>query len=613
MATTQTCHIWIGAGTNSTSGTAYSTNPAWTVPSNITTSSTVNITIKSGSAGGYLTPSGGSGQQASDYYLCDSAGNNAVFIQTFTAQTTTNNNPKTVNLRGLAGKVLYLKEVKTSNGNTYNGGIHIRGDCYFTVTYDTYGACTAPTSVTLAQQSNGVLRVSWSGAAGGANNSIASYYVYLSTSSGGGVSGSLSATVTTTATSGTKDFTVNNTTTYYAAVRTQGSAGSSYYSGYKWSAGKAAYYYTACGAPTSVSLAQQANGVLRASWSGAKGGTNNAISSYYVYLSTSSGGGVSGSLSATVSTTATSGTKDFTVNNTTTYYAAVRTQGAAGSSYYSGYKWSGGKAAYYYTSPSTPGGVTLAQAGNGKLKASWNASTNGTNNAVAGYHVILTTSSSGTTASFSGDTNTSTREYTFTVNNTTTYYARVYAKGTNTSYNSGWGTSGAKAAYYYTACGAPSNVAMTRTRGTVSITWSAGSNGTNNAISNYGVIRNTSKSETNATSVSTGGSSGLTNAPGTGTYYYAVRTQGAAGATYYSGYVWSTNSITVPSKPTVAAGDVITDTQMNTLKNWINSNNINTVSDGALAQASDGNTYRSGLTANTSKIQASWYNSAADG
>jgi len=202
-------------------------------------------------------------------------------------------------------------------------------------------ACGAPTSVTLTKDGTGKLKVTWSGASAGRMNAISSYHVILSTSSGG--SAAFSATVTSTSTSGSHTFTVNNMTTYYAGVRTQGAAGSSYYSGYKWSSGLAADYLTACGAPTSVTLSYIGDGKLRVSWSGASGGTNNSISSYHVILSTSSGG--SAAYSATVTTTATSGTHDFTLNNTTTYYAGVRTQGSAGSSYYSGYKWSSGAAA----------------------------------------------------------------------------------------------------------------------------------------------------------------------------------------------------------------------------------------------------------------------------
>lgn len=264
--------------------------------------------------------------------------------------------------------------------------------------------------------------------------------------------------------------------------------------------------YTACSAPTSVTLTQDGNGKLKVSWSGASGGVNNGISSYYVYLSTSSGGSAASGLTATVTSTATSGSYSFTVNNQTTYYAAVRTQGAAGASYYSGYAWSSGQAASYKTN-----------------------------------------------------------------------------------------------------CTAPTSVSLGRTRGTVTITWSGQSGGTNNPITSYTVLRNTSASESGATTVSSSGSSGMTNAPGAGTFYYGVRSVSSYNTT---GYKWS-GSIVVPSKPSVSAGTQITDTQMDNLRIWINTSGITDIADGASVRASEGNTYRNTLTAGSSKVEASWYNTAA--
>lgn len=163
----------------------------------------------------------------------------------------------------------------------------------------------------------------------------------------------------------------------------------------------------------------------------------------------------------------------------------------------------------------------------------------------------------------------------------------------------------------YSACGAPTAVAVSRSRGTVTINWSGATAGTNNAITGYDIIRNTSQSTSGAitthTAVTTGGQ---TNAPGAGTFYYGVRTRGAAGASYYSGYKWS-GAITVPSKPSVSAGTVITDTQMDTLRTWINTSGITDIADGAQVKASEGNTYRNTLTAGSSKVEASWYNTAA--
>lgn len=98
-------------------------------------------------------------------------------------------------------------------------------------------------------------------------------------------------------------------------------------------------YYTACGMPGSCSISYAGNGNVKVTWTAGSGGTNNSINGYYVYLSTSSGGGaISGKAATTGSSTL---TYTFSGITQTTVYAAVRTQGTAGSSYYSGYRWSG--------------------------------------------------------------------------------------------------------------------------------------------------------------------------------------------------------------------------------------------------------------------------------
>ena len=78
-----TGRAWIGVSTYSVSGTAYSTS--WTVPSTITNSCTFNIVIRgtltdsNSTNAGYLRTSKNY-NNTSDYYICDSAGNNAIKI-----------------------------------------------------------------------------------------------------------------------------------------------------------------------------------------------------------------------------------------------------------------------------------------------------------------------------------------------------------------------------------------------------------------------------------------------------------------------------------------------------------------------------------------------------
>ena len=164
----------------------------------------------------------------------------------------------------------------------------------------------------------------------------------------------------------------------------------------------------------------------------------------------------------------------------------------------------------------------------------------------------------------------------------------------------------------YTACTAPTTVAVSRVRGVVTIGWAGATAGTSNPITGYKVIRNTSASDSGATTIYSKVTTGnQTNSPGAGTFYYGVQTIGTASG-YDSGYKWS-GAITVPNKPSVSAGTVITDTQMDDLRTWINSSSITDIADGATVRASEGNTYYNTLAAGTSTIDAAWYNAAANG
>ena len=165
------------------------------------------------------------------------------------------------------------------------------------------------------------------------------------------------------------------------------------------------------------------------------------------------------------------------------------------------------------------------------------------------------------------------------------------------------------------ACTAPTSVSASRSRTTFTVSWSGASGGTNNPIKNYKLLVNTTASETGAWELgaSPATSSPVTTQPGTDgqahTYYFGVRSQ----ATYNnSAYKWS-GACSLPAKPSVTAGNVITDTDMDNLRTWIGTSGITDIGDGGIVYASHGNTYRSGLTAGTSKVEASWYNAAATG
>lgn len=108
---------------------------------------------------------------------------------------------------------------------------------------------------------------------------------------------------------------------------------------------------SACSAPTSVSASGiiKPNGSFTVSWSGAKSGINNTITSYQVYYKVGSApttSSYSGTTSVSVTSGATSGSTTFSVTLSDSdrgkvIYVGVVTRGTAGASYYSGIKTGG--------------------------------------------------------------------------------------------------------------------------------------------------------------------------------------------------------------------------------------------------------------------------------
>ena len=137
--------------------------------------------------------------------------------------------------------------------------------------------------------------------------------------------------------------------TYYlwltSDVLFQAYSGSSYYGG------SISYTnYTACSAPTAITASGivTPSGTFTVSWSGASGGTNNAISSYQIYWKVSSDGSAPTTSSYTgtknIASTSTSGSTSITLSSAQRGYKVVCgivTQGTAGASYYSGIKTGG--------------------------------------------------------------------------------------------------------------------------------------------------------------------------------------------------------------------------------------------------------------------------------
>lgn len=153
-------------------------------------------------------------------------------------------------------------------------------------------ACGAPTSCSVSPTlAEGSVTLSWSGASGGINNAISSYEIQYSDSSDNLTWGAWTAltTVTTTATSGSVDTsppTIRGNYRRYQ-VRTRGTAGASYYSGWKVST-NSVRRNTAPKAPTSAvaSPAAYSDEIITLTWSGASSGTS-PIKGYQIASRTS--------------------------------------------------------------------------------------------------------------------------------------------------------------------------------------------------------------------------------------------------------------------------------------------------------------------------------------
>jgi hypothetical protein len=148
-------------------------------------------------------------------------------------------------------------------------------------TVKTYSAATAPTTCGLgATLVESAATLSWSGAAAGMENAISGYEIQYCESSDNSAWSSWTgySTVSGTATSGSASVDASSTRGYYRKfrVRTQGSAGSSYYSGWKESANTVRKNQLPTNPTTfTVAPAVWQSGALALAWSGQTDPDNN--------------------------------------------------------------------------------------------------------------------------------------------------------------------------------------------------------------------------------------------------------------------------------------------------------------------------------------------------
>lgn len=318
----------------------------------------------------------------------------------------------------------------------------------------------------------------------------------------------------------------------------------------------------ACKAPTDISVSPyyvNPGGSVTVSWSGAGSGQNNSISSYYLQWGYSDGGW---DYSTTVYTSSTSGSKSISVPSGEGKYLdfQVRTQGSAGSGYYSGF-YREDDLVRIRTRPSMS--ACSSSQSLGTYTITWSAATAEVDNSISSYEIWYSykTSSSGawSTRTHIANVSSSTRKYTWS-GGTVGYYYRfsVVALGANYSYSATTDTwsAGYQKDYSYTACGAPSNLKSNNTNPTIgqtiTLSWTAGTAGVNNSVTEYELYYSTNSGSTyNLISSSIGASttSYSYTVPRTpGDIQFRIRTKGSAGSSYYSVYNYSSSYQTITIK-----------------------------------------------------------------
>lgn len=408
----------------------------------------------------------------------------------YTELTTTTNTSYSVTAPSTMGSKYYYKvaTLDTIDGSQYLSTV------YATLTARTYTACTAPTTVSVS--ATGVapgasVTLSWSGAAVGTNNAITGYQVYRATSATGTYS--LLANVTSTATSGSTTVTAptSSGSSYYYKVLTVG-AKSGYSSGQSSKYATLTCTFTAPSAPSTVTIgggtsAYALSGTnVTLAWSGAAAGTNNAITGYAIYRD---------------------GAVYVEKVAATTPSCSVPAHSTAGSSYaytvvtlgtHSNSTASTARTVYTYSLPTAPTSVSVSNstpdAGESVL-LSWSGATAGSHNAISGYHIhraasadgpyeeIMTVLSTATSSAFNVPAPDDMGE---------SYYYKVETAAPR-------GCSGLSTQYAvvtaktYTACAAPTLVTLSSELvipgASVTLSWTAGSSGTNNELSGHAVYR----------------------------------------------------------------------------------------------------------------------------
>jgi len=329
---------------------------------------------------------------------------------------------------------------------------------------------------------------------------------------------------------------------------------------------------TEAGAPTACSLSQTlAEGNVTLSWSGAKAGTNNAISAYEIQYSDSTNNSTWGNWIAltVVSSTATSGSLSVSPPSTRGNFRRfrIRTRGTAGSDYYSPWLVSS-NSVRKNTLPSAPTTVIASPEvhSNEPITLTWSGAAGGTS-AIKGYLISRRTSNDNTTWTeweelATINLNASSGSYNPAVTNVSGTYTQFSIRTIDVL---GAISSEKISNSIYcniTACVEPALFILSATiaEGNLTLTWSDAAAGAGNAIIGYEIEYSDSSDGstwdtwTLLKTVSSNNTSGSTSASPTtirGHYRrFRIRTLGTAGSSYYSNWKISANSVRKNILPT---------------------------------------------------------------
>ena len=273
----------------------------------------------------------------------------------------------------------------------------------------------APTGLT-ATPGNGSVSLSWTAPSSNGGSAITGYDIFEGTSPNGESTTAVNtSTVTATSYSVTG---LTNGTTYYFTVKAINSVGNSQPS--NEASASPAVPATVPGAPTGLT-ATPGNGSVSLSWTAPSSDGGSAISGYYVFEGTSSGGESSTPVNSTPTSASSTGYTVTGLTSGTKYYFTVEAINSVGSSLASN-ETSGTPA----TAPGAPTGLT-ATPGNGSVSLSWTAPSSDGGSAISGYYVFEGTSSTSISTAVSLSEISSTSYRVTGLANGTTYYFTVEA------------------------------------------------------------------------------------------------------------------------------------------------------------------------------------------